>query len=75
MFHRRGWAIMNRKEEEESRRHVGLWHEAYIVPEGGYESFYADMPAYGLAGATGVLPLEARGCRGADRFAHRSSAK
>lgn len=63
MFHRKAWAIMNRKEKK-SRQHVGLWHEAYVVPEGGYESIYADMPAHGLAGATGVLPLEARGRRG-----------
>ncbi|MEE1744670.1 MULTISPECIES: DUF4188 domain-containing protein [unclassified Streptomyces] len=73
MFHRRAWAIMNRREKE-SRRHVGLWHESYVVPEGGYESIYADMPVHGLARATGVLPLEARGRRAADRFAHRSSA-
>ncbi|MFD7496786.1 DUF4188 domain-containing protein [Streptomyces sp. NPDC059832] len=74
MFHREAWAIMNRKEKK-SRRHVGLWHETYIVPEGGYESIYADMPVHGLAAATGVLPIEGRGRRAADRLAHRSSAK
>ncbi|MFH9607521.1 DUF4188 domain-containing protein [Streptomyces sp. NPDC017448] len=74
MFHRKVWAIVNRKEKE-SRQHVGLWHETYVVPEGGYESIYADMPAHGLAAATGVLPLTARGRRGADRLAHRSSGR
>ncbi|MER5498284.1 DUF4188 domain-containing protein [Streptomyces sp. NPDC002561] len=74
MFHRRAWAIMNRKEKK-SRQHVGLWHETYIVPEGGYEAIYADMPVHGLAGATGVLPIEGRGRRAADRLAHRSSAR
>ncbi|EFE77889.1 DUF4188 domain-containing protein [Streptomyces filamentosus] len=74
MFHRKAWAIINRKEKK-SRQHVGLWHETYVVPEGGYESIYADMPAYGLAAATGVLPIAARGRRGADRLAHRSSAR
>ncbi|MFD7620898.1 DUF4188 domain-containing protein [Streptomyces sp. NPDC059802] len=74
MFHREAWAIMNRKEKK-SRRHVGLWHETYIVPEGGYESIYADMPVHGLAAATGVLPIEGRGRRAADRLAHRSSTK
>ncbi|MFJ1900730.1 MULTISPECIES: DUF4188 domain-containing protein [unclassified Streptomyces] len=74
MFHRRAWTMINRKEKK-SRRHVGLWHEAYVVPEGGYESVYADMPAYGLAAATGSLPVESRGRRAADRFAHRSPAK
>lgn len=72
MFHRKAWAIINRKEKK-SRQHVGLWHESYIVPEGGYESIYADMPAFGLAAATEVLPVRARGRRAADRLAHRSS--
>ncbi len=74
MFHRKGWAIINRKARK-SRQRVGLWHETYVVPEGGYESIYADMPAYGLAAATGVLPIAARGRRGADRLARRSSAR
>jgi heme-degrading monooxygenase HmoA len=74
MFHRKAWAMMNRKEKK-SRRHVGLWHETYIAPEGSYESIYADMPPYGLAAATGVLPIEERGRRAADRLAHRSSTE
>ncbi|MFF7341414.1 DUF4188 domain-containing protein [Streptomyces sp. NPDC008163] len=73
MFHRKAWAMLNRKEKK-SRQHVGLWHETYIVPEGGYEAIYADMPAYGLAGATGSLPIEGRGRSAADRLAHRSGA-
>ncbi|MFB6780650.1 DUF4188 domain-containing protein [Streptomyces sp. NPDC056352] len=74
MFHRKAWAMMNRKEKK-SRQHVGLWHETYVAPEGSYESIYADMPPYGLAAATGVLPIEERGRRAADRFAHRSSTE
>ncbi|MFD9305446.1 DUF4188 domain-containing protein [Streptomyces sp. NPDC060048] len=73
MFHHRVWAIINRKERAgKIRGHVGLWHESYIAPEGSYESIYSDMPPYGLAAATGVLPVEARGRRAADRFRHRS---
>ncbi|MEW2487614.1 DUF4188 domain-containing protein [Streptomyces sp. NPDC048411] len=74
MLHRRAWAMMNRKEKK-SRQHVGLWHETYIAPEGSYESIYADMPPYGLAAATGGLPIEERGRRAADRLAHRSSTE
>ncbi|MGW1089734.1 DUF4188 domain-containing protein [Streptomyces sp. NPDC002596] len=74
MFHRKAWAMMNRKEKK-SRQHVGLWHETYVAPEGSYESIYADMPPYGLGAATGVLPIEERGRRAADRFAHRSSTE
>ncbi|SPF03575.1 DUF4188 domain-containing protein [Streptomyces sp. MA5143a] len=71
-FHRVAWAAMNRKERKgKGRGHVGLWHETYVVPEGSYESIYADMPAFGLAAATGVLPIEKRGRSAKERFAHR----
>lgn len=71
--HQPMWALINRAEKAgKVRGHVGLWHEAYIVPEGSYESIYADMPAFGLAAAHGQLPLERRGRRARDRFAHRS---
>lgn len=73
MFHRTAWAMVNRRERK-SRQHVGLWHETYIVPEGSHESIYADMPAFGLAAATGVLPVERRGRAAADRLAHRAGA-
>ncbi|MEU9196248.1 DUF4188 domain-containing protein [Streptomyces hundungensis] len=72
MFHHRAWAILNRKERKgKVRGHVGLWHETYVVPAGSYESIYADMPPFGLAAATGVLPLARRGRTAADRLAHR----
>ncbi|WP_053747956.1 DUF4188 domain-containing protein [Streptomyces sp. MMG1533] len=74
MFHHRVWGIVNRKERAgKVRGHFGLWHEAYVVPEGSYESIYFDMPPFGLAAATGVLPVESRGRRAAQRFAHRSA--
>ncbi|MFF4400701.1 DUF4188 domain-containing protein [Streptomyces sp. NPDC001480] len=73
MFHHRAWSIINRKEKAgKDRQHVGLWHETYVAPEGAYESIYADMPAFGLAAAHGQVPLERRGRRAKDRFAHRS---
>ncbi|MEV5977576.1 DUF4188 domain-containing protein [Streptomyces sp. NPDC052114] len=73
-FHHKVWGIANRKVRAgRTRGHVGLWHETYIAPEGSYESIYFDMPPFGLAGATGVLPVERRGRRAADRLAHRST--
>ncbi|WP_128435327.1 DUF4188 domain-containing protein [Streptomyces cyaneus] len=76
MLHQRAWALFNRREREgKVRGHVGQWHEAYVVPEGSYESIYVDMPAFGLAGAHGQVPLEKRGRYAKDRFAHRSKAK
>ncbi|MFE7174646.1 DUF4188 domain-containing protein [Streptomyces sp. NPDC057616] len=75
MFHHRVWGIINRKERAgKVRGYVGLWHEAYVVPEGAYESIYFDMPAFGLAKAHGQVPLERRGRYAKDRFAYRSGA-
>ncbi|MFE0102384.1 DUF4188 domain-containing protein [Streptomyces sp. NPDC059009] len=71
-FHHRVWGIANRKRRAgKLRGHVGLWHETYIAAQGSYESIYFDMPASGLAAATGVLPLEQRGRTAAARLAHR----
>ncbi|MFF0018213.1 DUF4188 domain-containing protein [Streptomyces sp. NPDC005374] len=73
MFHRRAWAIVNRKEKAgKARQHVGLWHETYVVPEGSYESIYADMPAFGLAAAHGQVAVERRGRSAKERFAYKS---
>ncbi|NUT26854.1 MAG: DUF4188 domain-containing protein [Streptomyces sp.] len=75
MFHHRAWKVFNRTEKAgKARGHVGLWHEAYVVPEGSYESIYFDMPAFGLAGAHGQVPVERRGRYAKDRFAYRSAA-
>ena len=70
--HHRAWTFVNGKERAgKVRGHVGLWHEAYVVPQGNYEAIYADMPAFGLAAAHGRIPLERRGRRANDRFAYR----
>lgn len=74
MFHHKVWAIINRKERAgKTRGHVGIWHEAYVVPEGSYESIYADMPPFGLAAAHGQAPLARRGRYAKDRYAYRSA--
>ncbi|MFI6845618.1 DUF4188 domain-containing protein [Kitasatospora sp. NPDC050467] len=75
-FHHKVWGIVNRKVRGgKTRQHVGLWHETYVAPEGSYEAIYFDMPPFGLAGATGSLPVERRGRRAADRFSYRSKAE
>ncbi|NEA45100.1 DUF4188 domain-containing protein [Streptomyces sp. SID10815] len=73
LLHHRVWSIANRAERAgRVRGHVGLWHEAYMAPEGSYESIYFDMPPSGLAAAHGQVPLAARGRYAEDRLAHRS---
>ncbi|ARP72517.1 DUF4188 domain-containing protein [Streptomyces pluripotens] len=72
-FHHKAWALFNRKERSgRLRGGVGIWHEAYVVPEGSYEAIYGDMPAFGLAAAYGQVPLDKRGRYAKDRFAYRS---
>jgi hypothetical protein len=39
---------------------VGIWHETYVVPPTHVEVVYANMPPFGLGGATRVVPV-ARG--------------
>lgn len=39
---------------------VGVWHETYVVPAGGHESVYANMPAFGLGRAVGSTPATGR---------------
>ncbi|MER7396146.1 DUF4188 domain-containing protein [Streptomyces sp. NPDC000151] len=68
--HRPAWAEFNRRIRE-SRGAVGLYHENYLVPAGAYEAVYVDMPPYGLAAATGVLPVGSRGDTAADRLGLR----
>ncbi|GGW58113.1 DUF4188 domain-containing protein [Streptomyces xantholiticus] len=54
--HRPWWGRYNRLARK-GGRHVGIWHETYIVPEGSYENMYGDMPPYGLGQAYGTAPL------------------
>ena len=44
---------------------VGIWHETYLVEPGSYETIYANMPPFGLAGATEPVPATG----------HRASAR
>lgn len=35
---------------------VGIWHESYLVNEGQHQSVYRNMPPYGLAAASTLVP-------------------
>jgi hypothetical protein len=39
---------------------VGIWHETYLVPAGGYECVYNNMPRHGLANAGEFIPARGR---------------
>lgn len=38
---------------------VGVWHETYVTGPGRHEVVYVNMPAFGLAAATGHTPVGA----------------
>lgn len=67
--HHPAWAAFNRRVRS-GRGRVGFWHETYVVPAGSHEQVYVNMPAFGLAAATGAIPVGRRGDRAGDRLRH-----
>jgi heme-degrading monooxygenase HmoA len=49
--HLKAWKEFNKKVGDNDA--VGIYHETYSVEKGNYESFYGNMPLYGLAKARG----------------------
>lgn len=70
--HRPAWTAFNAAARR-SGGAVGIWHETFAVPDGGHETIYVDMPAYGLAAATSMVPIGRRADRARDRMATRVS--
>lgn len=66
--HRPAWTEFNRRARN-GKGEVGIWHETYAVPAGGYENIYVDMPERGLGAAHGTVPVGRRGDRAAARLA------
>jgi Domain of unknown function (DUF4188) len=50
-----------------SNGEVGIWHETYLVPAGGYECIYNNMPPTGLGMATSLAPAAGRKATAASR--------
>jgi heme-degrading monooxygenase HmoA len=72
-LHRPAWTAFNRRAHQ-SGSAVGIWHETYVVPAGGYESIYSGMPPFGLGAAHGAVPVAMRGETGAERLAYAGPA-
>jgi len=51
---------------------VGIFHETYVVEPGGFETIYANMPAWGLGKVAGLVP--ATGSRNEARSRMKASA-
>jgi hypothetical protein len=47
---------------------VGIWHETYKVSPGNYETFYQNMPPFGLGKAGQLVPVGGRTESAKDRM-------
>ena len=56
--HLPAWAAFNKAMRVNG--HVGIWHETYRVRPGDYECIYNNMPPFGLAKATRIVPIVGR---------------
>lgn len=52
--HLPAWQRFNRETKKSAS--VGIFHETYLVGPGAYEAIYANMPPFGLAKATEMVP-------------------
>ena len=66
------WVAFNRRVG--SGGDVGIWHETYLVPAGGYECVYNNMPPKGLGEATRLVPAAGRRATAAGRAGLREEA-
>ena len=64
--HLQAWADFNRRFRSDGS--VGIWHETYLVHEDTYEAVYNNMPPYGLAAATRMVPATGRRATAAGRL-------
>lgn len=66
------WVAFNKRVG--SSGDVGIWHETYLVPAGGYECVYNNMPATGLGGVTKQVPAAGRKAAAAGRAGIRDES-
>ena len=66
-LHRPAWAAFNRAIGDDGS--VGIYHETYVVPAGGHETVYGNMPPFGLGAVSGTEPATGRRNTARDRLA------
>ena len=59
------WVAFNKRVG--SSGNVGIWHETYLVPAGGYECVYNNMPPTGLGAVSKLVPAAGRKASAASR--------
>jgi hypothetical protein len=66
------WVSFNKRVA--SNGDVGIWHETYLVPAGGFECVYNNMPPIGLGRATRLVPAAGRKATAASRAGLREES-
>lgn len=50
---------------------VGIWHETYVVPKGGVENMYVNMPTFGFGKVGELVPATGKRNSAKDRLEGR----
>lgn len=53
---------------------VGIWHETYVVPAGGFETMYVNMPPSGLGRFVTLVPARGHLARARSRLGSQAPA-
>jgi len=69
--HRPAWRDFN-KGAREAGDAVGIWHETFVVPPGGHETVYVNMPSQGLPRAVGAVEVTTARTTATARLGHPS---
>ena len=64
--HLPAWKAFNKAAR--SSNAVGIWHETYVVPKGGVENMYVNMPTFGFGKVKEVVPATGNRNSAKDRF-------
>jgi hypothetical protein len=69
-LHKPAWRDYWKRVGKDTR--TGIWHESYLVRAGEYEAVYGNMPLFGLAKASQLVPAR-EGSRARDRVKQRTA--
>ena len=70
-LHKPAWRNYWKRVGKDTR--TGIWHESYLVRAGEYEAVYGNMPLFGLAKASSLVPSR-DGSRARDRVKQRAGS-
>lgn len=70
--HLKAWREFNQKVGTSGT--VGIYHESYLIDEGKHESFYSNMPPFGLAQAGRHVPVTKKTASARERLGNGSDS-